>query len=130
LQTSLVYRAYSYDGKGIYKEAIGEYQKLPQTTSNLCFLGYSFAQPGKKTEALAILEKLKTTKEYVSPAESAVLYAGLGDKEGSITSLEKAYEAHDLQLQHLQVEMRYNSLRSDPRSVELIRKIGLTQVKF
>ena len=125
--SSLIYRAYSYDGKGMYKEAVAEYQKLPDDTSKLCYLGFSLAQLGKKTEALAILEKLKTTKAYVSPAELAVLYAGLGDKEAAIAALQKAYDAHDLQLQALKVEPRYDSLRTDPRFVELMRKVGLPQ---
>ena len=46
---------------------------------------------GQREKALAILNKLKTTKEYVSPAELAILYAGLGDKEGAFQELERAY---------------------------------------
>ncbi len=131
-QTSLVYRAYSYDGKGMYKEAAAEYQRLikldPSTsTSTHCFYGYALAQLGKKSEAQVILAKLKTTKDYVSPAELAILYAGLGDKEGAFASLEKAYAAHDLQMQFLKVDPHYDSLRSDPRFNELLRKVGLPQ---
>jgi hypothetical protein len=47
----------------------------------------------------------------------------LGDKEAAIASLEKAYAAHDLQLQFLPTE-QYDSLRSDPRFQELMRKVG------
>ena len=126
-----VYLGYAYLMKGMYKEAIAEYQKQlsleGETTSTLCYLGYALAQSGKRTEAQAMLDKLKTTKEYVSPAELAVLYAGLGDKEGAIASLERAYAAHDLQMQYLKVEQHYDSLRSDPRFVELMRKVGLPQ---
>ena len=53
-----------------------------ETTSALCYLGYALAHAGKRSEAQAILDKLKNTKGYVSPAELAVLYVGLGDKEG------------------------------------------------
>lgn len=61
-------------------------------------LGYNVALSGKRSEAFAILNKLKTTKEYVAPAELAYLYVGLGDKEGALAKLEAAYAAHDLQL--------------------------------
>ncbi len=120
---------YAYAIKGMQREAISEYQKQisidGETTSTQCYLGYALAMSGKKGEAHAILDKLKSTKQYVSPAEFAILYAGLGDKDGAIASLEKAYAAHDLQMQALKVDPHYDSLRSDPRFIELMRKVGL-----
>jgi hypothetical protein len=80
---------------------------------------------GKREEALATLNRLRTSKEYVSPAVLAVLYAGLGDKEAAIQSLERAYSAHDTALQSLKAEPRYDSLRSDPRFQDLMRRVGL-----
>ena len=128
-ETALIFRAYTYDATGKYNEAIADYKKFVSmgdtTASTQCYLGYALAQAGRKSEAQAILEKLKTTKEYVSPAELAVLYAGLGDKEGAIGLLEKAYAAHDLQMQYLKIDPHYDSLRSDPRFVELVKKVGL-----
>jgi hypothetical protein len=70
---------------------------------------------------------LKRTKEYVSPAELAILYAGLGDQEGALSSLERAYEAHDLQMQFLKVDPHYDSLRGEPRFQDLMRRVGLPQ---
>jgi Serine/threonine protein kinase len=128
--TVLVYRAYTYDAKGMYNEAITEYQKLisiqPDTrASTECYLGYALARTGQRNEALAILEKLKTTKDYVSPMELAILYTGLGDKESAIGLLQKAYAVHDLQLQYLKCEPHFDSLQNDPRYIELIKKVGL-----
>ncbi len=125
------YLGYTYEAKGMYAQAIAEYQKRirieGETTSTLCYLGYALAMSGKRSEAQAILDKLKTTKEYVSPAELAVLYFGLGDKEGALTSLERAYAAHDLQMQFLKIDPHYDSLRSDPRFQDLMRRVGLPQ---
>ena len=125
------YLGYTYEAKGMYAQAIAEYQKRirieGETTSTLCYLGYALAMSGKRSEAQAILDKLKTTKEYVSPAELAVLYFGLGDKEGALTSLERAYAAHDLQMQSLKIDSHYDSLRSDPRFQDLLRRVGLPQ---
>src|SRR5262245_41623673 len=63
--------SYTYDGKGLYNEAVAQYQSLIKagdtTTSTQCFWGYALSQSGKKSEAQAILENLKTTKDYVSP---------------------------------------------------------------
>jgi hypothetical protein len=44
----------------------------------------------------------------------AILYIGLGDKEGALAELEKAYSAHDLQMQYLKADPHYDSLRLDP----------------
>jgi hypothetical protein len=80
---------------------------------------------GERSAGLVVLNKLKTTREYVSPAELAILYIGLGDKEGSLDELEKAYSAHDAQLQYLKADPHYDSLRSDPRFTDLIRRVRL-----
>lgn len=98
-----------------------------ENSAGLCYMGYALAMSGKRGEALAVLNKLKTTKEYVSAAELAILYIGLGDKEGALAELEKAYSAHDLQMQYLKAESHYDSLRSDPRFADLVRRVGLPQ---
>ncbi len=128
---SIVYLGYAYAAKGQYAEAINEYQKTisieGEITSTLCYLGYAYAKSGKRDEALAVLNKLKTTKEYVSPAELAILYVGLGDKEAAFESLERAYAAHDLQLQYLKVDASFDPLRADPRFQDLVHRVGLPQ---
>jgi len=69
--------------------------------------------------------QLQTSKEYVSPGELAVLYGALGEREQAFASLEKAYQAHDLQLQYLGVSPTFDPLRSDPRFQGLMRRVGL-----
>jgi tetratricopeptide (TPR) repeat protein len=121
--------AYTYDAMGRYSEAIAEYEThirlAGDNTSDQCYLGYSLAKAGRRNEAEAILKKLETSKEYVSPAELAILYMGLDQKEQALSSLERAYAARDLQLGYLGVDMHFDSLRSEPRFKELIRKVGL-----
>jgi serine/threonine protein kinase/TolB-like protein/Flp pilus assembly protein TadD len=125
-----LFLGYAYEAKGMYAEAINEYQRTislaGETTSYLIYLGHAYAMSGKRDDALAILNKLKTTKEHVSPAELAILYAGLGDKEVAFQSLERAYSAHDPQMQYLKVLPHYDPLRSDPRFTDLMRRVGLT----
>ena len=118
-----------YDGKGMHEEAITEHRKVisanGETTGSLCYLGWALAGAGRRREAEEILNRLTTTKEYVSPAELAGLYAVLGYKERAFASLQKAYEAQDLQLQYLKIDWHYDGLRSDPRFHDLIRRVGL-----
>jgi tetratricopeptide (TPR) repeat protein len=118
-----------YGATGRYHQAIAAYQKaisiMGETTSVRCYLGSTLAMAGRKREALSILSKLKTTQEYVSPAELAVLYVGLDDKESAIASLERAYAVHDRQLENLKVDPQLDSLRPDPRFQNLLRRVGL-----
>jgi hypothetical protein len=81
---------------------------------------------GQREKARAILKQAETTKEYVSPEELANLYADLGERERAFASLEKAYAAHDLQLQNLGTDPDLDPLRSDPRFADLMRRVGLT----
>jgi tetratricopeptide (TPR) repeat protein len=122
---------YAYAAKGQYAEAIAEYKEAvnlgEDSTSTPIYLGYALAMSGKRSEALAIRNEMQKTKKYVSPAELAVLYAGLGEKEQALAALERAYTAHDLQLQSLKVEPHYDSLRSDPRFADLVRRVGLPE---
>jgi TolB-like protein/DNA-binding winged helix-turn-helix (wHTH) protein/lipoprotein NlpI len=118
-----------YQAKGMYNEAIDQFERALELGQEMTFrqiaLGYSLAMSGKRSEAQAILERLKVSKNYVSPAELAILYVGLGDKHNAIASLEKAYADRDLQLQYLKVVPEYDPLRSDPRFQELVRRVGL-----
>ena len=118
-----------YDSSGKYQQAIGAYRKaisiMGETTSLQCYLGYALAMSGKRKEAQSILQRLKTTKDYVSPTELATLHMGLGDKESAMALLESAYSQHDLQLGYLKVDSHFDNLRSDPRFQDLVRRVGL-----
>ncbi len=116
--------------KGQYAEAILSYQtsiKLEETPSALIYLGRVYALTGKRVEAIAVLDKLKTTEKYVSPAELSILYAALGDKEKAFVSLEKAYAERDIRLASLKVEPGYDPLRDDPRFADLLRRLDFPQ---
>jgi serine/threonine-protein kinase len=126
---AFTYLGYTYAAKGMYREAIEAYQKVNsiagETTSVQCYLGYALAKSGKRSEAQAILDNLKKTKEYVSPVELATLYVGLGDNEAALASLERAYQAHDPQFRTIKVDSHYDGLHGEPRFQELLRKVGL-----
>jgi serine/threonine-protein kinase len=124
-----VFLGYNYAAKGMYVEAIAAYQQFIKLsgddTSVQISLGAVYAQAGQREKARVTLKRLQTTKEYVSPGELAVLYIGLGEREQAFASLEKAYAAHDLQLEYLGVDQAFDPLRSDPRFTDLIRRVGL-----
>ena len=116
---------------GNYTESVNEYQKTidldgPLPT-HLCFLGYAYGLAGRRSDAQAVLKRLKTTDKYVSPTELAALYIGLGDKESALQSLERAYAERDPRLDELKVEPYFDSLRSDPRYQQLVTNMHFPQ---
>jgi TolB-like protein/Tfp pilus assembly protein PilF len=57
----------------------------------------------------------------------ASLYALLDDTKKAIECLEKAYEEHDYSLNDLLVDDDFEKLRSNPRFVQLIKKMGFPE---
>ncbi len=88
--------------------------------------GYVWALAGDAAKARAVLEELKSlsTEHYIPPHSVAVVYLGLGARDEAFAWLEKAYEDHDVRLQFLKVDPKWDSFRSDPRFVAFIRRIG------
>jgi TolB-like protein/tetratricopeptide (TPR) repeat protein len=122
---------YAYSGKRMYKEAIAANlegaKRWGENTSNKIYRGVYYAKSGDRAKAQSILRELLSTKEYVSPGEISVLYAALGDKDAAFASLERAYQAHDLQLQYLTVDLEFDPIRDDPRFSNLVDRVGLPQ---
>ena len=50
-----------------------------------------------------------------------------GEKERAFALLEKAYQQHDPGLTPLKVNPEVDSLRGDPRYIQLIKKMGLEE---
>ncbi len=75
---------------------------------------------------LAQLQEL-SSELFVSPYHIAVIYAGLGQKDQALAWLEKAYAERDGSLVLLRVDPGLDSLRSDPRYADLVRRVGLPQ---
>ena len=126
-----LYLGYNYSAKGMFPEAIAAYKKAvslgQDTPSNKVYLGAAHAGAGEREKAEKILGQLETGESYVSPAELAVLYTALGEREKAFASLENAFNLHDLQLQYLGTDPAFKILRDDARFADLLKRIGLPQ---
>jgi len=129
-----IFLSAAFEQKGMYDKAIAEFKKaIPLQGSEMSLarggLGRAYAVTGKKSEALAMIDELKqlSARGYVPSPSTALVYAGLGEKDQAFAWLEKGYEERSFQMQWLNVEPRWDRLRSDPRFAALTRRIGLTQ---
>ena len=125
-----------YEKKGMYPEAIAEYQK-GMNLSGESYLAAALEQAYKRSgfsEAKRVVTKMRLEKmieaskrERLPPLPFAFIYADLGEKEQAFEWLEKAYQEHSSTLVHLGDGMvcTCDALRSDPRFADLLRRIGL-----
>ncbi len=124
---------FTYLQKGLYKEALAEFQKTRDLSGEippyLIRAGIVYAKSGKKDEARKILDEVRqlSEKQYVSPVGIAILYTALGEKDQAFEYLEKAYQERSIRLSYLKVDDAYDSLRSDPRFTDLVKRVGLPQ---
>jgi serine/threonine protein kinase/tetratricopeptide (TPR) repeat protein len=129
--------AWAYAMKGMYAQAIAEYDKIPEQAKAVAAenqlvasgLGWVYAVSGRRADALKIAKELKdlSSHAYVDFYQLATIYAGLGDKDEAFRLLEKAYEEHSSSMPFLAVDPFWYGIRSDPRYADLLRRMGLPQ---
>ena len=125
------YLGRAYEQKGAYPEAIAEMRKALDLsegdTNELAALGHAYAMAHQVGEVKKILDQLKERSQqtYVQPSLIAVIHVGLGDKNQAFDWLQKAYEDRSAGLLYLKVDPAFDSVRSDSRFVDLLRRIGL-----
>jgi len=74
-----------------------------------------------------MLQELKgrTTREYIDPVLLSYVYIALGETDEAFVWLEKGYQDHSGSLVWLQIEPKFDPVRSDPRFTALVRRMGL-----
>ena len=93
----------------------------------LAWLGYAWSASGQPAKGREVLTKLAEWAKsgYVSPFYRAMVEVGLGDRDKAMEALEEAFKDRSGWLVFLNVEPEFDSLRSDPRFVDLLRRAGL-----
>jgi TolB-like protein/tetratricopeptide (TPR) repeat protein len=128
-----MYLGLAYLKQGNYADAIAELRKAVDLTerdrSVFGGLGYAYGVSGRRPEALAILKELeeKYRRHEAVGQDVAAVYAGLGDKDQAFAWLEKDFQARSGLLPRIRWYIPLESLRSDPRFADLLRRMGLPQ---
>ena len=90
-------------------------------------LGLAYDIGNRKREANEILNELtKLQKQrYVTPMALGYVYLGLGKKDETFALLEKSYQEQSNHIAFFKVNPTFDSLRSDPRFADLLKRVGL-----
>ena len=74
----------------------------------------------------ATLEELKffAKDNYVPAYNFAMIYNGLGEREEVLNYLEKSLEEREALMTFLKIDTRWDNLRSEPRFVDLMRRMN------
>jgi adenylate cyclase len=127
--------ANAYWGKRMYPQVIEEWKAYGKLSGNqrdsdyAAALEQGFLSGGWKEALSKSIETLKAQRKtgYTSPYVIAEAYADMGEKDQAFQWLNTAFQEHDQGLMGLKTDFTLDSLRSDPRFAELVRKVGLPQ---
>jgi TolB-like protein/DNA-binding winged helix-turn-helix (wHTH) protein/tetratricopeptide (TPR) repeat protein len=114
-----------------YDEAISEFRETlritPHNTAVMARLGYVLGMVGRKREALDLLKQMEQTRqsEYTSAGLQAWIYAGIGDREHTLESLEKDENQRGTTTLFLRDDAKLDFVRTDPRFIALLKKTHL-----
>jgi serine/threonine protein kinase/tetratricopeptide (TPR) repeat protein len=133
-----IFLSYPYWGEHKYQQVIQEFQANAQSSGERINAEYAAALDSgfrsgggwptaahKGIEVLTAQYRAKTN--YLAPYLIAELYGDIGDKDHAFEWLNIAYQDRNILLIGLPTDFTFDSLRSDPRYAELVRKIGFPQ---
>ena len=122
----------AYEVQQNYDAAIAEYQAglrlVPAHPYIRGMLGHAYAKSGRVKEARALLQFANSgfEKGGLSYLKTSYIYMGLGDYGRAFDLLERDYEERDPELLYANADPVFDPVRTQPRFVALMRKMGLT----
>lgn len=126
------YLGMAYEQKGMFEPSIAAYKRSIELSGSeypgTIGLGHAYALSGRHDEARKILEQLEQRVKAgtrVRPTTLATIYAGLNDRDKAFEWLEIAYQERYEGVLYLKHQPYYDNLRSDPRYVDLLHRVGL-----
>jgi serine/threonine protein kinase/Tfp pilus assembly protein PilF len=108
-------------------EQLAEAFRLEDNPWTVASLAHASAISGDQSHARRYLAELeqRAVRQFVTPYFVARIFTGLGERDQAFDWLEKAYQVRDECLTWLKVDPTMDSLRSDQRYPDLLRRLGL-----
>jgi DNA-binding winged helix-turn-helix (wHTH) protein/TolB-like protein/Tfp pilus assembly protein PilF len=128
---ALYYLGRSYEGKGMYKEAIVEYQKAIQNSGGSTFFISAsiraLVKSGERKEGEKRLSDLlrSSQNQPISTYVLARAYASLGEREKALAKLEQAFNERDGLMHVIKVDPNFEDFRGEPRFQAILGEMNL-----
>jgi TolB-like protein/Tfp pilus assembly protein PilF len=126
--------AEAYVQKGDHTRALAEAERAGQAggagVELTADIGYIHAVAGRRNQAVQIARQLAAqyeSRQDGAATGAAVVYAGLRDVERTIEWLDRAWERREAAIADLNVDQRFDAVRSDARFASLLKRLGLAQ---
>ncbi|MFY9910521.1 MAG: winged helix-turn-helix domain-containing protein [Candidatus Sulfotelmatobacter sp.] len=123
----------AYVQQGRYADALAELQEWRRQGDGPWISAkeaYIYGRSGDTTKARLALNQIQKWNRawQLDPIPLfSVAYAGAGDKEKWLATLQQAYQQHSNLVTVLKVDPMYDPLRTDPRFQDLLRRVGLNR---
>jgi tetratricopeptide (TPR) repeat protein len=123
---------WAYERKGMVAEALAAYEQersfAGETPTTRAKRAHVLAATGHHEQARELLLEIlaKRDTEWVTAYEIAVIYCLLGDQEDAFRWLAQAEREHAVGFTFVRVDPHLESLRSDPRFDQLLRRTDKT----
>lgn len=109
----------------VLNESMSKFNARPGTSVSTLCLAYWGAQKATESEALfAEMINRHAGGERGMCFHIAVAAAGMGNSEGAIDWLERAYRDHEVEIIWMKVTPQFKSVASNPSYTQLLREIG------
>jgi eukaryotic-like serine/threonine-protein kinase len=124
----------TYEQQGRFADALGAEMKVlkiePRASWALAESARAYALLGRRADAQRELDELLALSKHshVSKYSLATVYAVLGDQSQSLAELEQAYAERSFFLDFLKSDPQMDSLRSQPRFQQLLRRMNFPPV--
>ena len=122
----LEFLANAYEAMGNYKQAVEQWAKIARSSGDEAYareIMQTFDKGGYKAYLRLDIRVSETHGAYNYVSRD---YALLGEKDAAFAALEKAFAKRSA-LVFVKADPRYDNIRSDPRFVDLLRRMGLPQ---
>jgi adenylate cyclase len=121
-----------YIAQGRYAEAIAPLKQSAEMSVSghyKAMLGYAYAMANRRAEAMSILNELLTRSDsgIISGFNPAAVYLALGEKEKSLSQLEKGFEQRDVWMKELKAWPWFDRLRDEQRYKDLMKRMNFPE---